>query len=98
MELSLLIGPVLPAECDILTRRICGVVAWLEAEDRFPPPPCRSHSTLTLSGLPRLVIGLRILAASCTSTRWLGRDRLLILRPMMLLYRNTAFSTKLRLL
>jgi hypothetical protein len=71
---------------------------WLWGERGFPPPPGSFRSTLTLSGIPRLVIVLRILEASLTSTRCLSRDRLLIRWPMMVLYRKTAFSTKLRLL
>jgi len=55
-----------------------GVVAWLGAEGGFPPPPSRPYSTLTLSGIPRRAILLRILQASLTSTRWLPRERLLI--------------------
>jgi len=41
---------------------------------------------------------LRILDASCTSLRWQAKERLLMLRPMIVLYRKAALSTMARLL
>jgi hypothetical protein len=77
---------------------VVGRCCMARSREQIPPFPRGTHVTRTLSVLPSLVIVLRILQASLTSTRWLTRDRLLILWPRILLYRNTAFSTKLRLL
>ena len=47
-------------------------------------------------GMPRLVIRLRILQPIFASVRWFGRVLAWRLRPMMVLKRNMAVSTKLR--
>ena len=53
-------------------------------------------SKITLSGIPSRVIVLRILLASRTLTRCRLKVRLRIL--MIVLYRQTVFSTRLRVL
>ena len=55
-----------PLEAGLVIR---GVGSRLGAVHGFPPPPGCFHSTLTESGIPRLVIVLRILQARLTSTR-----------------------------
>ncbi len=49
-----------------------------------------------MASIPRWVIRLRILHASRTSICWLDKERLLMPRPMIVLYRKTAFSTMAR--
>ena len=63
-----------------------------------PRPPSWDHPTRWLSGIPSSVIVLRVLIVSCTSTRCPAKVRLRILRPTIVLCRQTAFSTRLRLL
>jgi hypothetical protein len=79
---------------EVFVRRWC----MTRSLKRIPPSPAGDlHRTRTLSGIPRPVIVFRILQARLTSIRWPTSDRLLILGPKTVLYRNTAFSTRLRL-
>ncbi len=65
---------------------------------QIPLFPSESEATRLLSGMPSWVIAWRLLLAGWTSTRCPSKVRLRILRPMIVLYRKTVFSTRLRLL
>ena len=72
---------------------------WGAATPNFPRGDSpRFQSDLQKSDSPQRVIVLRTLHASCTSTRWPSRVRLLMPRPMIVLYRQMAFSAILLLL